>query len=102
VTDAVVWLEAYAGRAPAALLHEMTAALPEQAASVPVALAEAAMTLYAGVARGSGGRESALSLLAADALFTQAFQAQAQLDPRGLADLAAHYGAAGRLSEVAS
>ena len=102
MTEAASWLLEHAGRAPALLLREMTAALPARAASVPDALAEAATALYAEVARGSGGRADALPLLAADALFTHAFQAQAQLDPNGLSALAARYGAAGRLREVAS
>lgn len=100
--NAALWLRENAGRAPAELLDEMVAALPAAATSVPEALAEGALALYAAVASGSGGRESALPLLAADALFTQAFQAQAQLDPGGLAELAVRYGAAGRLAEVAA
>lgn len=101
MSDAARWLRERADGAPDSLLREMTAALPAPAASVPEALAEGAMALYAAVVRGSGGREDALPLLAADALFTHAFQAQAELDPAGLAGLAERYGVAGRLSEVA-
>jgi hypothetical protein len=40
------------------------------------------------VGRPEGGRELALELLAADALITYAFEAQAELDAAGLATLA--------------
>jgi hypothetical protein len=102
VTEAERWLRDRVDGAPDELVHAMTAALPPAAASVPEALAEGAMALYAATVRGSGGREDALPLLAADALFTHAFQAQAELDPARLPGLAARYGAAGRLREVAS
>jgi hypothetical protein len=100
VSEAERWLRNRVDGAPDELVREMTAALPPAAASVPVALAEGAIALYGATVRGSGGREDALPLLAADALFTHAFQAQAELDPAGLAGLAARYGAAGRLGEV--
>jgi hypothetical protein len=99
--SASTWLREHAAGAPEALIAEMTRALPAGATSVPVALADAALALYAAVAEGEGGRDAALPLLAADALFTHAFEAQAQLDPSGLAELAARYGARGRLGEVA-
>lgn len=102
MSDAAGWLRENAGSAPPALLAEMTGALPPNAPSIPIALAEAAVVLYARVAHGSGRREDALPLLAADALFTHAFQAQAQLEPAGLLELASRYGAAGRISEVMS
>jgi len=75
--------------------------LPDRDEAVPVALAEAALALYAAVARGSGGRDDALPLLAADALLTHAFEAQAEVDPNGVADLADRYGASGRLGLLA-
>ncbi len=99
--SASAWLQEHAAGAPEALLAEMSGALPSGASSVPVALADAALALYAAVAEGEGGRDAALPLLAADALFTHAFEAQAQLDPGGLAELAERYGARGRLGEVA-
>lgn len=101
MTEAERWLHGRVDGAPEELVREMISALPATAASVPAALAEGALALYGATVRGSGGREDALPLLAADALFTHAFQAQAELDPGGLAALAAHYGAAGQLSEVA-
>jgi hypothetical protein len=79
----------------------MVRALPDSDDAVPVALAEAALTLYAAVARGSGGRDDALPLLAADALLTHAFEAQAEADPEGVAELADRYGASGRLGILA-
>jgi hypothetical protein len=78
----------------------MIGALPAAAASVPDALADAALRLYAEVARGDGSREDALPLLAADALLTHAFQAQAELNPAGVAELASRWGGAGRLGEL--
>jgi hypothetical protein len=81
----------------------MLAALPDDpAAGIPDALAEGALALYARVVAGSGGREDALPLLAADALLTHAFEAQAQLDPAGILALAQRLGATGRLAELAS
>jgi hypothetical protein len=60
----------------------MVNALPgEPTDSIPVSLAEGAMSLYSRVLDGSGGREDAILLLAADALLTHAFQAQAELAP---------------------
>jgi hypothetical protein len=42
-----------------------------------------------GCCAGRGGREDALALLAADALLTHALEAQAELDPDGVAEFAA-------------
>lgn len=78
----------------------MIAALPREGAAVPDALAGGALSLYRRVARGGGGREDALPLLAADALLTHAFEAQAELDPAGLEELALRWGARGALGEV--
>lgn len=75
---------------PSALLQTMIEALPERADdAVPEALVAGALRLYAEVGRGSGGREFALPLLAADALFTHAFEAQAEMSPAGLEALIA-------------
>jgi hypothetical protein len=100
VSEAERWLRDRVDGAPEELVRAMISALPPAPASIPAALAEGAIALYGATVRGSGGREYALPLLAADALFTHAFQAQAELDPGGLASLAARYGAAGRLGEV--
>lgn len=85
MTPACSWLRSRVDQAPDALLDRMIAALPAgDHGDVPRALAAAALRLYGEVARGAGGREDALPLLAADALFTHAFQAQAELDPAAL------------------
>lgn len=102
MSAAADWLRARVPDAPAALQEAMLAALPARAESIPDALAEGALELYRRVLRGSGGREDALPLLAADALLTHAFQAQAELDPAGLAALAERWGARGRLGGVAA
>jgi hypothetical protein len=87
MTGAEQWLRGRIDGAPEALVESMIAALPEAAPTVPGALVGGALKLYAEVARGSGGREDALPLLAADALFTHAFEAQAELDPAGISEL---------------
>jgi hypothetical protein len=89
VRPAEAWLRERVGNAPTALLEEMIAALPcDGTADIPEALAEASRTLYARVLAGGAGREGALPLLAADALATHAFEAQAALEPGGIAPLA--------------
>lgn len=99
--EAERWLRARLGGAPAPLLEAMVEALPDPADGVPEALAEGALRLYQQVVRSTGGREDALPLLAADALLTHAFEAQAELDPAGLPALAERWSARGRLAEVA-
>ena len=94
------WLRQRLPDAPPELLTTMIGALPDGAATGPDALAAAAVALYRRVAVGSGGREDALPLLAADALLTHAFEAQAELDPAGLDGLAERCGARGALGEV--
>lgn len=79
----------------------MLAALPRDSQPLPDALAGAALGLFQQVLAGDGGRDDALPLLAADALLTQAFEAQAELDPEGIARLADCWGAHGRLGELA-
>jgi hypothetical protein len=98
VTPAEQWLRERLPAAPSRLLEAMIAALPASATSVPDALAEGALTLYAEVLRGTGCREDALPLLAADALLTHTFQ---ELDPAGIPELARRCGGAGRLGELA-
>ena len=96
------WLrDKLADRAPDELLDCMVAALPDNYRSVADAFAEGAMSLYREVVSGSGGREVALALLAADALFTHAFEAQAETDIDGIADLVMRYGATGQLTKLA-
>lgn len=93
------WLRAEAAAAPPELLAVMVDALPPEAPSVPDALCSGAMRLYERVLRG-GGRETALPLLAADALLTHGVQAQAELGAEGVAGLAGRWGARGRLAEL--
>jgi hypothetical protein len=73
---------------------------PDADVPVPDVLAGAALALYRRVASGAGGRNDALPLLAADALFTHAFEAQAELDAGGIPALARRWGGSGRLAEV--
>lgn len=99
--SAAAWLRARVPGAPPALLAAMLDALgPDEGEPVPDALASAAVRLYARVRDGSGGREDALPLLAADALLTHALQAQAETDPSGVAGFAARWGGAGRLGSL--
>lgn len=89
MNDAERWLRMRLAGAPSALLDVMSAALPDdEGSAVPQTLALGGAALYAQVLRGGGGREDALPLLAADALFTHALQAQTETDPAGLADFA--------------
>jgi hypothetical protein len=100
MSEAERWLRERVPNAPAQLLATMIAALPDGAETLPDALASAAVGLYQAVVDGTGGREDALPLLAADALLTHAFQAQAELDANGLAALADRWSARGRFGEV--
>lgn len=84
MTAAELWLRAHDDGVPGALLDQMLRALPAGDGPVAEALAQGAISLYADVGRGPGDRGAALPLLAADALFTHAFQAQAEADPDGL------------------
>ncbi len=99
---AAEWVRGRLGDAPPALLDAMLAALPADGGMpVPDALAAGALALYARLPA-TGGREDALPLLAADALFTHALEAQAELDPDGVAALAERVGAAGALAGLVS
>ncbi len=95
------WLRERFSTAPPPLLDAMVAALPPDAQGVPDALAAGALHLYRTVGAGQGGRDDALPLLAADALLTHAFGAQAEQAPEGMAALAARWGAGGRLGVLA-
>ena len=88
--DAVVtWLAARRPAAPPTLVEPMTRSLGDSSASLPEHLALAGRALLDRVlARPNGGRELALDLLAADALVTYAFEAQAELDAGGLVQVA--------------
>lgn len=101
MTAAEAWVRARLADSPPALLDAMVWALPDDAGlSVPDALARGGLSLYRGVMGGGDCRDDALPLLAADALFTHALQAQAEMDPEGLAALAERMGAAGALGRL--
>ncbi|WP_420126957.1 hypothetical protein [Longimicrobium sp.] len=105
MTAAEAWVRGRLDGAPPALLDAMLAALPaDPGLSVADALAEGALAIYAQLLAGGAGarRDDALPLLAADALFTHALQAQAEADPDGVAALAERIGAAGALAGLAS
>lgn len=100
MTAAAEWVRGRLGDAPPALLDAMLGALPADGdLPVPDALAAGALALYAALPR-TGGREDALPLLAADALFTHALEAQAERDPGGVPALAERMGAAGALGRL--
>lgn len=100
MSSAESWLRERLPDAPAQLLETMLDALPSQASATPDALAAGAMALYARVAEGSGGRQDALPLLAADALLTHAFEAQAESDAGAIEELAKRWGVRGALGRV--
>ncbi|HEX5871829.1 MAG TPA: hypothetical protein VFY65_15480 [Longimicrobium sp.] len=103
MTAAEAWVRGRLAGAPPALLEAMLGALPADDLPVADALAAGALTLYGRLLAGGGGtrREDALPLLAADALFTHALQAQAEADPDGVPALAERIGAAGALAGLA-
>ncbi len=101
MSAAAGWLRARLAGAPPELLDAMLAEMGD-GEDVPEALASASMSLYARVLRGTGGREDALPLLAADALITHALEAKAEADPDGIAVFARRWGGAGRLGELAA
>lgn len=103
MTAAERWLREHASGAPPALMDAMLAALPPSGyGPVPEALAAGALRLYRDLRQGTGGREDALPLLAADALLTHAVQAQAELDPDAVGAFTRRWGAAGALGELAA
>jgi hypothetical protein len=99
--SAAGWLRARVADAPPELLEAMLAETGD-GEDVAEALASAAVSLFARVLRGTGGREDALALLAADALLTHALEARAEADPDGVASFAQRWGAAGRLGTLAA
>lgn len=100
MSAAADWLRTRLADAPSSLLEQMVAVLPEDG-EVPDALAAGAMSLYEQVLRGTGGREDALPLLAADALLTHALEARAEMDAEGVGEFAEAWGGAGRIGALA-
>lgn len=87
------WIRGHLGAAPPKLLHAMEMAVEGTDDSpLPEALARGAALLYQAVLDRPGGREEALELLAADALFTHCYQAMAEIEPAGLAAFASRWG----------
>lgn len=101
MSEAEAWLRDRLGDVPPELLHAMLGALPSCALPLPRALGEGALRLLAGLSGGGALRSDALPLLAADALLTHAFQAQAELDPDGIGPLASRLGPAGEIGALA-
>jgi len=88
-SDALGWLAARRPMPPDALRPHLEAVLADSEAPLPEQLARTAIARLESVARGPDrGREVAMALLAADALVTYAFEAQAEQDVDGLARLA--------------
>ncbi len=88
--DAVLaWLAARRPPPPEALRAHLIKGVHDHDLPLPEHLAGLGRELLAGVNRSpERGRALALDLLAADALVTYAFEAQAEADPRGLDTLA--------------
>jgi hypothetical protein len=101
MTAASVWIRSRLGESPPRLLKAMLDAVPAgDQLTVAEALARGAERLYASVMERPGGREDALDLLAADALFTHSFEAQAEADPSGLASFASRWSGRERLGRL--
>ena len=91
--DVVRWLDARRPAPPAALRRRLAGAVeqlpPAPDSPLPDYLATLGRHLLSAVtADAAAGRDRALDLLAADALVTYAFEAQADADVAGLATLA--------------
>jgi hypothetical protein len=88
--EMLTWLSARRPAAPEPLAAHLATLVHDGRGTLPELLAAAGTELLGMVvAAPGGGRELALDLLAADALVTYAFEAQAELDIEGLAALAA-------------
>jgi hypothetical protein len=87
--ELLAWLDARRPAPPEALRASLAAGITDAVLTLPEHLADLGRrTLARVVSRSDGGRELALDLLAADAFITYAFEAQAEADVTGLADLA--------------
>lgn len=88
-TELARWLESRRPVPPTVLGANLAASLTDATATLPEHLADLGRALLGRVAATpEAGRAWALDLLAADAFVTYAFEAQAELDPAGLAPLA--------------
>ena len=83
------WLEARRPTPPRALAAHLSAPVADARLALPLHLADLGRTVLSRVTGApEEGRALALDLLAADAFVTYAFEAQAEVDPAGLAPLA--------------
>ncbi len=106
MTAGATWLATNLASAPSRLREVMARAVEDceadaQGTDAAEALGKAALALYQEVVAGDGGRDDALVLLAADALLTHAFHAQAELDPDGLPGFASRCGGRGEIGLLA-
>jgi hypothetical protein len=87
--DLLTWLDSRRPEAPRVLRERLRAMANDSELPGPEQLARLGLDVLARVAaQPAAGRELALDLLAADALVTYAFEAQAETDVRGLGRLA--------------
>ena len=99
VPDVRSWLAARQPAPPDRIGAHVMSAAAEASGALAETLARAGVTLLRRVAAApEGGRELALDLLAADALITYAFEAQAETDVDGLIALAARLERSGDLT----
>ncbi len=92
----LAWLESRSPAPPPALRARLRAVVTDSPELLPQHLAATGARLVQRVAEcDGGGRELALDLLAADALVTYAFEAQAEADVEGLIALAGRVGRQG-------
>lgn len=90
------WLSGRHPLPPAALAGRLAQTVGQEGGAPPAALAGLGARVLERVATATTqDRSLALDLLAADALVTYAFEAQAESDVRGLSRLAARVGAGG-------
>ena len=95
-TELAAWLDARRPAPPPALRHHLRGLVQDAPGNLPEHLADAGVVLLGRVlSHPEGGRELALDLLAADALVTYAFEAQAEFDIGGLTGLARRISEAG-------
>lgn len=87
--ELMAWVDARRPAPPPTLRRHLLGVVQDSPGSLPDHLADAGVALLDRVlSRPEGGRELALDLLAADALVTYAFEAQAEADTRGVTALA--------------
>lgn len=88
VEELTTWLSGRRPAPPPALAGRLAEAVATEAGAPPATLARLGARLLDRVADAATDRRQALDLLAADALVTYAFEAQAEADVSGLTSLA--------------